>query len=102
MGSGFSALVTLSVARNALNGVIPPTWGQQAGMPALRFFNGSFNMFSGTLPQEWGSVPLKLNGLDVGNNTLTGAHSLCCDWVQSRRQGRSRAAWGGHWSVDWR
>ena len=77
VGTGFSALVTLSVAHNALNGVIPPTWGQQAGMPALRFFNGSFNMFSGTLPQEWGSVPLKLNGLDVGNNSLTGTPS--CD-----------------------
>ena len=72
VGTGFSALVTLSVAHNALNGVIPPTWGQQSGMAALRFFNGSFNLFSGTLPQEWGSVPLKLNGLDVGNNTLTG------------------------------
>ena len=74
-GDGFQALATLDLAFNALGGTLPSTWGtgSPVGVPVLRFMNASHNLMTGTLPTAWGSVPLPLNGLDVGNNTFTGA-----------------------------
>ena len=105
VGTGFGAMVSLSVADNLLSGSLPNTWGQQSGMPALRFFNASHNAFSGTVPGEWGNVPLKLNGLDVGNNTLTGGLRACMatnppGWIglvlldrQGREDGAETRSW---------
>ena len=76
-GDGFQALNRLDMSFNMLTGALPATWGtgSPVGVPVLRFMNASHNFMDGTLPAAWGNVPLPLNGLDVGNNTFTGAQA---------------------------
>ena len=98
-------LVTLSLAKNGLQGTLPADWSALRNLQELFLFN---NQFSGPLPAAW--VGMKnLQQLDVSTNQLSGP--LPAEWskmgnlqllhiFENKLSGPLPAAWGSMTSLN--